>query len=57
MPHLLWLAVLVILIVLLVGALPHWSYWGGTPRLGYAPSGAVFVVIIVLLILYLLGYF
>jgi hypothetical protein len=42
----------VLLVVLLVGALPRWSYSGGW---GYYPSGGIGIVLIVLLILLLSG--
>ena len=45
------LVLLVLLIVLLVGGLPTWGYHS----YGYAPSGAVGTVLVVLLILFLLG--
>lgn len=43
---------IVILILLLVGALPHWPYSAGW---GYYPSGALGLIVLVLLILVLLG--
>ena len=43
---------LVILILLLVGALPAWPYSRGW---GYAPSGGLGLVLVVLLILVLTG--
>jgi hypothetical protein len=43
---------LVILIVLLLGALPHWPYSAGW---GYYPSGGMGLVILILLILMLTG--
>jgi hypothetical protein len=43
---------LIILVVLLIGALPHWGYSG---TWGYAPSGLLGTVLIVVLILVLLG--
>jgi hypothetical protein len=44
---------LVILIILLLGALPTWGYSRGW---GYYPSGTLGLILIILLILYLLGY-
>lgn len=41
---------LVILVLLLVGALPNWGY-----TTGYGPSGALGVVVIIILVLVLLG--
>ncbi len=43
---------LVILILILVGALPAWPYSRGW---GYAPSGLLGTVLIILLILFLMG--
>lgn len=42
----------ILLIVLLVGALPRWSYSRGW---GYYPSGGIGIVLIVLLVLLLTG--
>lgn len=44
--------VVIILILLLVGALPHWGYSRG---FGYFPSGILGVVLVVILILVLMG--
>ncbi|KAF2988733.1 DUF3309 domain-containing protein (plasmid) [Methylocystis sp. MJC1] len=44
--------VLVLLILLLVGALPNWSH---SASWGYAPSGTLGTVLIVVLIFVLLG--
>ena len=44
---------LVILILMLVGALPTWPH---SRNWGYYPSGGLGLVVIVLLILWLLGY-
>lgn len=43
---------LVLLILLLVGAIPHWPYSAGW---GYGPSGLLGTILIVVLILLLLG--
>jgi hypothetical protein len=43
---------LVVLIVLLLGALPHWPYSTGW---GYYPSGGMGLVVVVLLILMVTG--
>jgi Protein of unknown function (DUF3309) len=43
---------LIILIILLIGALPTWPYSGGW---GYYPSGALGLILVILLILILLG--
>jgi hypothetical protein len=42
----------VLLILLLVGALPHWPYSAGW---GYAPGGLLGTILIVVVILALLG--
>ncbi len=47
------LILLIILILLLVGAVPAWPYSRGW---GYGPSGILFVLLIVLLILALSGH-
>jgi hypothetical protein len=46
------LILLVIIIILLVGAFPRWPH---SQSWGYAPSGVLGTVLIVLLILFLLG--
>lgn len=43
---------LIVLIVLLIGALPHWPYSAGW---GYYPSGGLGLVLVILLILLLMG--
>lgn len=43
---------LIILILLLVGALPHWPY---SSSWGYYPSGGLGLVLIIVLILVLIG--
>ena len=44
---------LIILIVLLVGALPTWPH---SRSWGYYPSGGLGLLLVILLILFLLGY-
>ena len=46
------LILLVLLLVLIVGALPAWPYSSGW---GYAPSGTLGTVLLILLVLALLG--
>jgi len=48
--------ILIVLVVLLVAGLPHW--YGGTPyaSYGYAPSGIISVLLVILLILLLFGF-
>ena len=46
------LIVLIIIIILLVGVLPTWPH---SQSWGYAPSGILGTVLIIVLILYLLG--
>ena len=46
------LLLLIILIILLVGALPAWPYSSGW---GYFPSGALGLILVILLVLVLLG--
>lgn len=43
---------LVILILFLVGAFPAWPY---SQNWGYAPSGSLFVIVLVLIVLLVLG--
>jgi hypothetical protein len=43
---------LILLVLALVGSVPAWPYSRGW---GYAPSGGVGTVLVILLILYLLG--
>lgn len=43
---------LIVLVLVLIGALPSWPY---SSSWGYAPSGVVGVIVIVLLILVLTG--
>jgi hypothetical protein len=45
--------VVIVLIVLLVGMLPHWGYV--PERAGYFPSGGVGLVLAIVLVLLLLG--
>lgn len=45
---------LIVLILLLIGALPRWSYSSGW---GYFPSGIVGIVLIILIIMMLMGTF
>jgi len=50
----LMLVLLIVLLVIVIGGLPHWGYsrgWG----LGYAPSGIVGVLLIVLVVLLIMG--
>jgi uncharacterized protein DUF3309 len=46
------LVILIILILLLVGAVPHWGYSRGW---GYGPSGLLGLILIIVLILLLMG--
>ncbi|HEX3034482.1 MAG TPA: DUF3309 family protein [Thermodesulfobacteriota bacterium] len=47
------LMLLIIVIILLIGVLPTWSYSKGW---GYYPGGLIGLVLIILIILILLGY-
>ncbi len=52
------LIIVIILIILLVGGLPTWGYsrrWRGGRGYGYAPSGVLGLVLVIVLILWLLG--
>jgi hypothetical protein len=46
------LIVLIVLVLFLIGALPHWPY---SANWGYYPSGGVGTILIILLVLVLLG--
>jgi hypothetical protein len=46
------LIIIIILILLLVGAVPHWGYSRGW---GYGPSGLLGLILIIIVILVLLG--
>jgi hypothetical protein len=46
------LILLIILVLFLIGALPHWPY---SSKWGYYPSGGVGTIIVILLILVVLG--
>jgi len=45
------IVVLVLLVVLVLGGLPKWGYH----RYGYAPSGLLGVILVIVLILFLMG--
>jgi len=47
------LILLVILIILLIGAVPAWPYSRGW---GYYPSGGLGLVVVIIIVLWLLGY-
>jgi hypothetical protein len=47
------LLLLILLVVLLVGGLPTWGY---SREWGYAPSGTIGLVLVIVLVLMLLGY-
>lgn len=46
------LIILIILILLVVGAVPHWGYSRGW---GYGPSGILGIILVIVIILLLLG--
>jgi hypothetical protein len=46
------LIIIIILILLVVGAVPHWGYSRGW---GYGPSGLLGLILIIIIILVLLG--
>jgi hypothetical protein len=46
------LILLIVLVLFLVGALPHWPY---SANWGYYPSGGVGTLLVILLVLVLLG--
>jgi hypothetical protein len=49
------LVLVVLLIVLVVAALPHWPYSQGW-NYGYYPSGGLGLILLILIILLLFGY-
>jgi hypothetical protein len=44
--------VLIVLVILLLGAIPSWPY---SRNWGYAPSGTLGLVLIIVLVLFLMG--
>lgn len=48
------LILIIVVVLLLVGLLPHWPYSSGWGY-GYYPSGILFILLIVLLVVLLLG--
>jgi len=48
----LWTVLIIILILMVIGGLPTWSY---ASQWGYGPSGVIGVILVILLVLYLLG--
>lgn len=44
---------LIILLILAIGAMPHWGYSTGW---GYGPSGLVGLLLVILLVLMITGY-
>lgn len=49
-----WILI-IILILLMIGGLPHWGYWGPTYSYGYYPSGGLGLILLIVIILLLLG--
>lgn len=49
-----YLLLVIVLVLLLIGALPHWTYMSGLSY-GYYPSTLIGVVVVLLIILMLLG--
>jgi hypothetical protein len=49
------LIAVIVLVLLLVGALPHWGYMSPYGY-GYGPSGLFGLLVIILLVLLLVGY-
>jgi len=48
------LILLIVLLVLLIGAIPAWPYSRGW---GYYPSGGLGLILVIIIVLYLAGYF
>jgi Protein of unknown function (DUF3309) len=46
------LILLIVLVLFLIGALPHWPY---SANWGYYPSGGVGTLLVILLVLFVLG--
>lgn len=44
---------LIILVLMLIGALPHWPH---SRNWGYRPSGGLGLVLVILLVCFLMGY-
>jgi hypothetical protein len=49
-----YLILIVILVILVIGGLPHWPYAQGYSY-GYYPSGLLGIVLVILLVLFLMG--
>ena len=47
------LILLILLLLMMIGALPRWPH---SRRWGYRPSGGLGLILLIVLILYLLGY-
>lgn len=50
--------IIIILIILLIGGLPTWGYsrrWRGGRGYGYAPSGVIGLILLIVIILLLTG--
>lgn len=45
---------LILLVLLLVGALPHWGY-ASSWNMGYAPSGGIGLILLVVILLVVFG--
>lgn len=48
----LYTILIVLLVLLLIGALPHWGY---SHDWGYGPAGGLTTILVIILILWLLG--
>ena len=50
--------IIIILVILLIGGLPTWGYsqrWRGGRGFGFAPSGILGVILLIVIILFLMG--
>jgi len=50
----LYTIIIIVLILLLIGALPHWGY-ASRYNYGYFPAGGIGLLLVILLVLFLLG--
>lgn len=50
----LWWIVIIVLVLLAVGAMPHWPYASGY-NYGWGPAGGIGLVVLVILVLLVMG--
>lgn len=51
-----YIVLIIVVVLLMIGGLPHWGYWGGTGSpYGYFPAGGLGVILLILIILMVMG--